>query len=352
MIRKKTFWLVVIILTIWNIVLTYMFYDKSKTIQEGTENITVIENEVNGFSTDLTHLYDDVISSIVTVRSDTANGTGVIIRQVDNTVYVATSYHIIEGAETVDIAIDNYQEIEATIVGFDAIRDVAILSFESVFRVDPIDFGASALLESGEFVVAIGSPLSVDYRGSLSFGLVSSARRTLELTVSDQDYFITMIQTDVTLNSGNSGGPLINMAGELVGLNTLSMTVDDASGLSFALSSAELRHIADEIIETGEVTKCDLGIRTVELSSMTNYQKAALNIDLDVVSGLLVRDVKADFLANSIGLRTGDIILEINDETIDDIYDLIDAEYTIEDHVDIEILRGSEAMTLSLEIGS
>lgn len=351
MIRNRALWFVVVILLIWNVILSFILYDRnSKDVydKDGVKT-TIIENEINGFSSDLTNIYEKIRSAIVTVEGDSKVGTGVIVKQDGNDVYVVTNYHLIEDLPSVYLSLDNYQRIACDLVGQDIIRDVAVLRFESAYDVSPITIGDSELLKAGEFVVAVGSPLSSDYRGSLSFGIVSSSKRTLDLTVDDRSYFISMIQSDVTLNSGNSGGPLVNMAGELVGINTLSVSVSDAQGLSFALPSHELIHIIDTIIEGNDVIKRDLGLKVTEISSMTNYQKAATNIDLDLVHGLLVNEVKSGFIGESLGLRGGDIILMINDKEITTIEDMIDEEYKISDTMSVAVRRGEENVVLEMD---
>ncbi len=346
MMRNRALWIFIGILVIWNVILSVILYQRDNVTVENGVQTTVIQNEVNGFSTDLTAIYDDVRSSIVTIETENTLGSGIIYRQVDDTVYIVTNYHLIEMADSYHASLDNYQRIELSLVGFDPILDVAVLIFESQYTIDPIAFGDSRLLEAGEFVVAVGSPLSSEYRASLTFGIVSSPMRTLDLNIDDRSYFIDMIQSDVDLNAGNSGGPIINMAGELVGLNTLSVSISDSDGLSFSLPSHELRLVVDEIIESGSVTKNDLGIKVTPITELTNYQKAALNIDLSLDHGLLVEEVKNGFLGESLGLRSGDIILAIRDQDMVRIEDMIDQEYAQGSTINVVIRQGNEEATL------
>ncbi len=325
---RRLIWPVIIILLVWNIILSLYVSEITVTSSESTVSTTIIENEVNGFSTDLTDIVEEIAAAIVTVQTDTTSATGTIIRQDGDTVYVVTNYHVLENANTIDLVLDNYQTVEASLVGYDAICDVAVLSFVSSYSFTPIVIGDSSLLSAGEFVLAIGSPISAQYRGSLSFGIVSSAYRILDLSVGNTSYYIGMIQSDVTMNSGNSGGPLVNMAGELVGLNTLEVTVDDATGLSFSLTSKELSYIIEAIIADGSVTKNDLGIEYISINAMTNYQKSSLGIQLDQTDGLYITSVKSNFSASSLGIKAGDILLEVNDVSLNDYEDVLEVEYS------------------------
>ncbi len=344
--RNRALWTFVIILLVWNIVLSVILYQRDNVTVENGVQTTVIQNEVNGFSTDLTAIYDEIRSSVVTIETDQTAGSGIIYRQVDDTVYIVTNYHLLEGADRCYASLDNFQRIEMTLVGFDPVRDVAVLRFDSRYTVDPIAFGDSRLLEAGEFVVAVGNPLGSEYRASLSFGIVSSPMRTLDLQIDDRSYFIDMIQSDIDLNAGNSGGPIVNMAGELVGLNTLSVSVSQSDGLSFSLPAHELRLIVDAIIEEGTVSKNDLGVKVTPINSLTNYQKAALNIDLGLNHGLLVSEVKNGFIGEELGLKSGDIILMINDQEVTEIEDMIDQEYIKSSSISVVIRQGSEEVTL------
>ncbi len=344
--NRRLIWSFIIVLLVWNIALTIYVSELTLSSDSESSSTTVIQNEVNGFSTDLTEIVEKIKASVVTVETDTTSATGTIIRQEDDTVYVVTNYHVLENATSIYLVLDNYQRIEATLVGYDAICDVGVLSFSSEYSFTPMVMGDSSLLSAGEFVLAIGSPIGSQYRGSLSFGIVSSAYRILDLTVGSSSYYIGMIQSDVTMNSGNSGGPLVNMAGELVGLNTLEVTVDDASGLSFSLTSCELSYIIDAIIETGSVEKNDLGIEYVSVASMTNYQKSSLGIQLDQTDGIYITAVKSGFLASSLGIRTGDILLEAGEVTVNDYEDLLAVEYGALQIEMALVIRDGSTMTL------
>ena len=228
--------------------------------------------------------------------------------------------------------------------------DVAILKIKPEYEVTAIKLGDSSLLKQGEFVLAIGSPVSSEYHGSLSFGIVSSPNRIVETRLDKMKYFINTIQSDITLNRGNSGSALVNMAGELVGLNTMTLEVQDAEGMSFSLPVNELKLIMDEIIENGSVSKLNLGLRLTAVSSMPNYLKSNLGIALDQIDGLYVNEVKSDFFGYYLGVRSGDIIIEINGSPISSIDDYIKEEYCAEDHISVVIIRAGEIATYEREI--
>lgn len=347
---NKILIILISVLIVWNVFLTAEL-NKNQNVNNENKSEVVVENYVNGFSTDLTKVVPNIQSSIVSIKTENSQASGVIVKQIENMVYVTTNYHAIEGSEIFLVQLDNFTSLSADLIGYDAISDVAVLGFKYNYDVKPINFGNSSLLKKGEFVLAIGSPISNEYRGSLSLGIISSANRIVDVFINEHSYFVNMIQSDVTLNDGNSGGALVNMAGDLIGLNTMILNIEDAKGMSFSIPSNELKLIVDEIIETGSATKVNLGLKVFPVSELKSYQKSNMNIALDQVKGLYVSDAKMDFTGYYLGIKPGDIILEINDHKMNNIDDLIMEEYSLDKHIGVSILRAGSLMNLEGEVG-
>ena len=343
---KKVYKIIIAVLAVWVLILTIQVNNLSNQANRNDENI-VIENQVNGFSTDLTDIAAKVQSSLVSIKNECNYASGIIYSQKDDDVYVVTNYHAIEAGGLIQVILDNIMIFQAEVVGFDTRTDVAVLKIKCQFKVTPIKLGDSSILKAGEYVVAFGNPLGVDYRGSLSFGIISSNQRIIDERVQDQIYYLNMIQSDVTLNDGNSGGPLCNQKGEMVGLNTLSVTTKDAQGLSFSLPVNEMRLVVEEIIENGIASKVNLGLKVVEVSKMLNYQKNNLGIGLDVAKGLYVTGVLNDFIGNYIGIKEGDIILSLNDTQTNTLDEYIQAEYEASEEIKVHVLRKGEELTFT-----
>ena len=251
---EKLYKIIIGVLVIWILMLTIQvnnlsnrYYDDNKT--------TIIENHVDGFSTDLTELSEKIQSSLVAVKCDGSYASGVIYAQDGENVYVVTNYHPIEDGGIIQVILDNFVYLQADVVGYDTRSDVAVLKTKCKYSVTPIKLGDSSLLKTGEYVVAFGNPLGIEYRGSMSLGLVSSNERIVDVYVDNRTYYVNMIQSDVTLNNGNSGGPLVNQSGEMIGLNTFTINPKDAQGMSFSLPVNEMKLVVDEIIATGVSTK-------------------------------------------------------------------------------------------------
>ena len=336
---------IIAVLAVWVLILSIQV-NRLSSKQSNDNGTTVVENHVEGFSTDLTQISEKVQSSLVLVKSDGNQSTGVIYAQDGETVYVVTNYHAVENGNIIQVMLDNFMSLQAEVMGYDERTDVAVLKVNCKFDVKPIKLGDSSLLKSGQYVVAFGNPLGIDYRGSLSFGIVSSNQRIINTHVNDQTYLVNMIQSDVTLNKGNSGGPLCNENGEMVGLNTFTVNADDADDLSFSLPVNEMKLVVDQIIETGFAHKVNLGLKVSEVSHLQNYQKNNLNINLDIVDGLYVSGISVDFLGSYLGINEGDIILQINDHPVNTIDEDIRSEYSIEQDITVLVLRQNEEITL------
>ena len=347
---KKLVGMIMAVLVCWNIFLTIEINSLRSGGVGNKETTVVTNNVVNSFSTDLTKITPEIEKSVVSIRTEASYSSGIIVKVKEDEAFIATNYHSIENAAYVEVIFNNLDKIKAEVAGYNLEMDVAILKIKPEYEVTAIKLGDSSLLKQGEFVLAIGSPVSSEYHGSLSFGIVSSPNRIVETRVDKMKYFINTIQSDITLNRGNSGSALVNMAGELVGLNTMTLEVQDAEGMSFSLPVNELKLIMDEIIENGSVSKLNLGLRLTAVSSMPNYLKSNLGIALDQIAGLYVNEVKSDFFGYYLGVRSGDIIIEINGNPISSIDDYIKEEYCAEDHISVVIIRAGEIATYEREI--
>jgi S1-C subfamily serine protease len=235
-----------------------------------------------------------------------ARGTGIVI---DPTGYVVTNFHVIEGYKSITVLMANGEKLDASVVGTDDFSDLAVLKVQGgAFTV--AELGDSAALQPGQVVVAIGSALG-DFRNTVTVGVVSALGRSLETDkgFNQED----LIQTDAAINSGNSGGPLINTAGQVVGINTMiagrSTSTDVvAEGLGFAIPSNTVRYVVNELIRNGRLARPFLGVSWQSVTS-----RVASYYSLPVKEGVLVTRVSANSPASQAGIKTGDVIVRIDD---------------------------------------
>ena len=243
-------------------------------------------------------------------KKKVGTGSGVIISP-DG--YIITNYHVIENSTEVIVTTNNNKEYEAEIIGYDEIYDIAVLKINSDLNLDYVFFGDSDSTLVGEWVLAVGNPYNLN--STVTAGIVSSKSRDLnEYDQKNQSF----IQTDAAVNFGNSGGALVNIKGELIGINTLIQSMTGGYvGYSFAVPSNTVRKIFEDILEYGDVQKGLLGVRGVALNSPYSKQ-----LDINETEGFYIDEIESGYGADSAGLVRGDIIKSIDGFKINRFSDL------------------------------
>jgi len=229
-------------------------------------------------------------------------GSGFVI---DKTGYIVTNNHVIEGADLIEVNFPNGENYAADLIGRDPATDIALLKIDAGKDMPFVNFGASNSVEVGEWVIAIGNPFG--YNGSVAAGIVSARNRNIEHGSYDD-----FIQTDVAINKGNSGGPLFNMDGDVVGVNTAILSPTGGSvGISFSIPADLAESVVGQLREYGETRRGRLGIRIQEVTA-----ELAESYGLEDTHGALVRTVVAESPADKAGLQRGDLIVELAGEKL------------------------------------
>lgn len=266
-----------------------------------------------------------------------ASGSGVVV---DAKGYIVTNAHVVDGARSIQVVFSNGSTVDATLVGTDAVMDLAVLKVAQVPAVAA--FGDSNAVQIGETAIAIGSPLGT-YRGSVTVGIVSGLQRRVG-SVDD------LIQTDAAINHGNSGGPLLNAEGQIIGITSLvvrdASSGDVAEGLGFAIPSNTVKYAVERMIAQGSVDYPFLGIQYADASttSATGSQPAP--------NGALISCVSSGTPAAQAGLQANDVVTAINGEKIDETHSLRSLlfKYKPGDTLTLSVTRGSQNLTLQLKL--
>lgn len=271
-------------------------------------------------------------------------GSGVIVSE-DG--YILTNHHVIAQADTIKVTTINQEEIPATVVGSDPNTDVAVLKIDAE-NLPYMEFGDSEELNVGEMVMAIGSPLGPALAHTVTQGIVSAKGRS-DLNLLGADGYENFIQTDAAINRGNSGGPLINMQGELIGINTaIASQSGGFQGIGFAIPSNMARNVMESIIEEGRVIRGYIGI-----SFQPVNENLARALDLPDTRGVIVSEVVEDSPAEEADLRSEDVILEFNGRPIESSSDFRRrvAERMPGTEVTLTIFRDGERMEVDVVLG-
>ena len=276
-----------------------------------------------------------------------ASGSGVIISEEG---YVVTNNHVVENSQSLEVIYADDTKVSATLVGADMFSDLAVLRVEGEIPAIA-ELGDSAALQPGEPVIAIGSPLG-DFKGTVTVGVVSALDRRLEagggLTMEG------LVQTDAAINQGNSGGPLVNSLGQVVGINTAIVRGTGAGGpvaegLGFAIPSDVVKEVTDQLIEFGSVRRPYLGVETVAISP-----RIAAAYNLPVEFGAYVQAVQPGGPADEAGLRSGDIITSIGDQAIDEQNNMVTILMRFDpgQEVQMTVVRDGTEITLDVALGT
>ncbi len=266
-------------------------------------------------------------------------GSGVVL---DGEGHILTNQHVVAEAERVIVTLADGQVLEGTVVGGDEESDIAVIQVEGQ-GLKPAALGDSNKLKVGQPVLAIGNPLGLAGGPTVTSGVVSSLRRSVQLR---RENGIRVIQTDAAVNPGNSGGPLVDLEGKVVAINTV--TIPYAEGIGFAIPINDAVHVAREILEHGRVQRPWLGVVGYDVD-----RRVAHYYGLTATRGVFIVEVTSGGPSEAAGIRTGDVLVSLGDRQLDALSDLVEAlkEKTIGETADVEVERAGQRIRKTVALG-
>lgn len=294
---------------------------------------------------------------------EASEGSGVIYQKKDGKAYLVTNNHVVADSDKLEVILSDGSKLTAKLVGTDETTDLAVLSIDGSKISTVASFGDSSKLKAGETVLAIGSPLGSDYATSVTQGIISATDRTVAVTdeeTGQETGQATVIQTDAAINSGNSGGPLINLSGQVIGINSmkLSNNASDSStatieGMGFAIPSDEVVSIINQLATNGKVTRPSLGVEVRDLSSVSaSQQSSVLKIPSSVKSGAVIAGFTSGSVTKAAGVKQYDVIVGIGDDTVTGVADLRTALYkhSVGDTIKLTYYHQGTKKTVSVKL--
>ncbi len=327
-------------------------------------NISNINNNTNvvdrkftvseiGLSTGINNVYDSVVV-VQNYKNDKSNGIGSGFIY-NNDGYIMTNSHVIEGASNIKVMLMSGDAVDATIIGDDEYADIAVIKIDKKYVTKVATLGSSESINVGDTVFTIGSPISSEYYGTVTRGILSGKNRLVNVTVeSSNDWIMNVMQTDAAINPGNSGGPLCNANGDVIGINSMKLVQSQVEGMGFAIPIEDAISYANMIVKGEKIKRSYLGLRMVNVSSTYNFANEDIKIDSKVISGVAIIEILKDGPCNNTGLKKGDVITKIGDYNIKTVAELRYHlyKYKPNDKINIVVNRNGKVMSYKVTLGT
>lgn len=327
----------------------------STTTTKVEKNVTVTDL---GIADSVEKVYDAVVI-VSTYQNDRlySTGTGFVYKKDGKVAYLLTNNHVINGGDKITVTFTDGNVVESTVVGSDLLSDIAVLSVSTNDIISVVELGSSEQLRVGDTAFTVGAPLDNAYSWTVTRGIISGKNRMVEVELSSSsgDYVMNVLQTDAAINSGNSGGPLCNANGEVVGITSLKLVEESIEGMGFAIPIERALEYADKLIKGEEITQPYIGISMVNVSD-AYYEIKYYNMltKYNITSGVVVLGVERGSAAEKAGLNEGDVIIKVNDDHVSSIgyfrYYLYN--YKPGDKVNITYIRNGEEKVTTAILGT
>lgn len=317
-----------------------------------TTQITEVVKNVSPAVVGITNMqtqYENFWREDQSLDDEAGTGSGVIYKIDENEAFVVTNHHVIEDADNLEVVLPSEVKLEAELLGSDLFMDLAVLKVAAEDIEQVIEIGTSEDINVGEPVLAIGNPLGHMFAGSVTQGIISSKQRSIPQDFNQDgraDWQAELIQTDAAINPGNSGGALINIKGELIGINSMKISQMVAEGIGFAIPIDVALPVIEELEKTGEVSRPHLGVELYSLDELPNQERLdSLDLPEDITEGAYIWSVEPGSPAEEAGLQQFDVIVEIDGKEIESSVDLrkvLYEEKSIDDEITITVYRKAE----------
>ncbi|AIF42357.1 S1C family serine protease [Virgibacillus sp. SK37] len=310
--------------------------DENTSSDSGTSNNANVVKTMASDQAEVASNIDETSKAVVGVANlqqqsvwsesqEAGTGSGIVYKKEDGKAYVVTNHHVVEGAEQVDIILNDDERLNAKVLGSDSLTDLAILQVDGDKVTTVADLGTSKNLKVGETVLAIGNPLGMEFANTLTKGIISGLDRSVSMDTNGDkqpDWVTEVIQTDAAINPGNSGGALVNAKGQVIGINSMKIAQNAVEGIGFAIPIDSALPVMEQLEENGEIERPLIGISTASLNQVPPQYRNEIKLPEDVEGGMVVANVQKDSPAAKAGLQQFDVITEINDNKITSLLEL------------------------------
>ena len=294
-------------------ILVYKFVpDESVVINRNESSVTITESDTIKASVE--KAYDAVVLIEASTRSGKSTGSGFVYKKDDKNGYIITNAHVVSNATSVTITNSKGETYDAKILGSDAYADIAVLSTDAANVIKIAEIGDSSKIELGDTIFTIGSPLGSEYFGTVTKGIIAGKNRL----VGSDSIMLEAIQIDAPINEGNSGGPLLNINGEVIGVNSMKIASEKIEGMGFSIPINTVMSYVDRLEKGESIERPVFGVTISDIGNTWQLYRYGIIVDQSVEYGAVLVTVEEGYPAALAGLQKGDVILEFDGTKIED----------------------------------
>ena len=350
-----------IFILILGVFLAYGFMYKFPAIFQ--ETITKIEKDVTVTDEGIADAVENVYDSVVVVstyvnKTRYASGSGFIYKIDGNDMFIVTNNHVIADGNNFKVTFTDSEILDATLLGGDQYTDIAVLKVKTKDNYKAVKIGKTETLRVGDTTFTVGAPIEDVYSWTVTRGIISGKERLVEVAIDsiyDNDYVMNVLQTDAAVNNGNSGGPLCNSNGDVIGVISAKLKSIGVEGMGFAIPIEIALEKVEQIINGDKSGYPYIGISMASIDDVVRHVKYYKYISgYDITSGVMVIDVEKNSGAQTAKLQTGDVIIKINDKDISNVaflrYELY--KYKVGDTINITYIRNGKNYTVPVKLSS
>ncbi|SFA49902.1 serine protease Do [Anoxybacillus pushchinoensis] len=319
--------------------------------------VTQVTKAVNKVSDAVVGIVNIQEASFWSEGGEAGTGSGVIYKKEGNKAYIVTNHHVVEGASRVEVSLSDGTKVPARLLGSDVWTDLAVLEIDAKHVTSIAEFGNSDVVKVGEPVIAVGNPLGLQFAGSVTQGIISGVNRTIPIDIDRDgipDWHAEVLQTDAAINPGNSGGALVNIEGQVIGINSMKIAQEAVEGIGLSIPINYAKPVIADLEKFGQVRRPYMGVELRSLSDIPAYHwQQTLHLPANVKEGVAILQVVPGSPAAQAGLREFDVIVELDDEKIDDVIALRKHLYNrkqIGDTMKVTFYRDGKKQTVTLKL--
>lgn len=326
----------------------------STTTSKYEKEVTIVDN---GIADSVDKLYDSVVVITSSLNGNLiGSGTGFIYKQENDEVYIITNNHVVSGGDSFEAIFSDGEEVEAILMGGDIFADIAVIKLNTNKEVAVAKMGSSESLRLGDTVFTVGAPVTTEYSGTVTRGIISGLDRLVSLSIgsTSNDWIMKVIQTDAAINPGNSGGPLANVNGEVIGVNTLKLVDEDIEGIGFSIPIEDVMKSVEYLEEGRVIVRPYFGVSLYNVDETYQLKALGINLDSSITKGAVIGSVIENSTAFELGITMGTVITEVNGVEVDNKaefrYQLY--QHSVGDEIEFEFIQDGKTYKKSIVLKS